>query len=83
MSEFDQLDPLDEGVDASDRGMREALLLRVGVSSTDAWEYESVETGSGLVAWAQAHVAIAFVAAALAWFGGVFILALVVGYFVR
>ncbi len=82
MSEFDQLDPLDDGVDAPDRGVREALLLRVGVSSTDAWEYESVETGGGLVAWAQTHVAIAFVAAALAWFGGVFILALVVGYFV-
>ena len=82
MSELNELEPYGDEQETADRGVRETLLLRVGVSSIDSWEYEAGDTSGGLVAWAQSHVALAFIAAAVVWFGAVFILALVVGYFV-
>ncbi len=61
------------------QGMKESLFERVGVSSEDSWEYES---RGGLLEWAQAHVVLAIVAAAFAWFAVVFLITLVVDLFV-
>jgi hypothetical protein len=61
------------------RDMKESLFARVGVSSEDAWEYENQ---GGLLEWAQAHVVLAIVGAAFAWFAVVFLISLVIDLFV-
>ena len=43
------------------------------------WEYGSPPS---LIAWAESHVAVAVIGAAIAWFAVVYVLALVVGLFV-
>ena len=44
------------------------------------WEYEAPPS---IVAWAESHVAVAVIGAAIAWFAVVYVIALVVGLFVR
>ena len=76
----DVIDPPEHGLPEPGRrpyarGMKESLFERVGVSSEDSWEYEN---RGGLLEWAQAHVVLAIVSAAFAWFAVVFLITLVV-----
>jgi hypothetical protein len=59
--------------------MKDSLLARVGVTTDDSWEYEERD---GLWQWAQAHIVLAIVGAAFAWFAVVFVITLVVDLFV-